>query len=385
MGKDIIEINGLKVFANHGVFDSEKENGQEFKVDIKLFCDLCKPKATDELTDTINYAVVCDLAADFLKNTAYDLIEKAAYELSKELLLRYTNVDLVNIKLHKPNAPLEVEFDDISVNITNNWNEVYIGVGSNMGDKKGNINKALCQLKNDDHFKDVVSTKLIKTKAYGGVEQDDFLNGAVRLKTVYDPFELLDVLHELEKEAGRERSIHWGPRTLDLDILFYENMLIDTEDLKIPHVDMENRYFVLGPLMELCPEKMNPRTCKSISQMYDSLEKSSEGKMKTEDKESEKGKSEEKKDSGKGKSEEKKDSVKNKSGEKKKDPEKKKSAEDKKVPKDKKSAEDKKELKEKKSSEAKKESKEKKSSKDKKESKKKSGEDSKSSKKFKLW
>ncbi len=285
MGKDIIEIKGLKVFANHGVFESEKENGQEFLVDIKLFCDLCKPKATDELNDTINYAAVCDLAADFLKNTAYDLIEKAAYELSKELLMRYRNVDMVNIKLHKPNAPLEVEFEDVSVNITNRWNEAYIAVGSNMGDKKGNIKKALCQLENDDHFKDVVSTKLIKTKAYGGVEQDDFMNGAVRLKTIYDPYELLDVLHELEKEAGRERSIHWGPRTLDLDILFYENMVIDSEDLKIPHVDMENRYFVLAPMMELCPEKMNPRTAKSISQMYDSLkDKPSDNKKKSEDK-----------------------------------------------------------------------------------------------------
>ena len=369
MGKDIIEIKGLKVFANHGVFESEKENGQEFLVDIKLFCDLCKPKATDELSDTINYAVVCDLAADFLKNTAFDLIEKAAYELSKELLTRYRNVDMVNIKLHKPNAPLEVEFEDVSVNITNRWNEAYIGVGSNMGDKKGNIKKALCQLENDDHFKDVVSTKLIKTKPYGGVDQDDFINGAIRLRTVYDPFELLDVLHELEKEAGRERSIHWGPRTLDLDILFYENMLIDSEDLKIPHVDMENRYFVLAPLMELCPEKMNPRTAKSVSQMYESVDKPSEDKKKSDDKKSPDDK---------------------KNSEDKKGSEDKKKQDDKKKSDDKKSSEDKKKAGDKKNSEDKKKSDDKKNIEDKKRSDvekadKKKDKSEKPAKKFKLW
>ncbi|MCR4850455.1 MAG: 2-amino-4-hydroxy-6-hydroxymethyldihydropteridine diphosphokinase [Lachnospiraceae bacterium] len=271
MGTDIIEIRGLKVFANHGVYESEKENGQIFLVDITMLVDLCKPKTTDDLSDTVNYASVCEFAADFLKNTAYDLIEKAAYELSKELLIKYNNIEMVNIKLHKPNAPLEVEFEDVSVSITNKWSEAYVAVGSNMGDKKGNIKKALCQLENDDHVKDFVSSKLIKTKPYGGVEQDDFLNGAVCFKTVYDPYELLDILHELEHEAGRVRSVHWGPRTLDLDILFYDNLLIDSEDLKIPHIDMENRDFVLSPLMELCPEKLNPRTKKTVMEMYNEL------------------------------------------------------------------------------------------------------------------
>ncbi|MCR4788723.1 MAG: 2-amino-4-hydroxy-6-hydroxymethyldihydropteridine diphosphokinase [Lachnospiraceae bacterium] len=278
MGNDIIEINGLKVFANHGVFESEKEKGQEFLVDIKLFCDLCKPKTTDELEDTINYAEVASLTEDFLKNTAFNLIEKAAYELSKELLVRYGNLNMVNIKLHKPNAPIDSKVTDISVNITNRWHEVYIGVGSNMGDKVGNIKKALCQLENDDYFKDVVSTELIRTKPYGGVEQDDFMNGAVCLKTIYNPFELLDILHGLEHDAGRVRSVHWGPRTLDLDILFYENRVIDSEDLIIPHIDMENRLFVLEPLMDLCPDKVNPRTGLSIKTMYKALKKSSKEK-----------------------------------------------------------------------------------------------------------
>lgn len=91
-------------------------------------------------------------------------------------------------------------------------------------------------------------SELLVTKPYGGVEQEDFLNGCLELETLLTPQELLEELHRIEQEAGRERKIHWGPRTLDLDILFYDKELIETEDLIIPHVDLENRYFVLKPL-----------------------------------------------------------------------------------------------------------------------------------------
>ena len=275
MGEDRICIKGLKIFANHGVYEKEKEYGQDFLVDITLYLDLCKPVFTDELSDTINYGEVCEFVADFMKNTAYNLIEKAAYELSKELLLHYGGLKKVDITIHKPNAPVNAKFSDIYVNITNKWNEAFLGIGSNMGDKVGNIKKALCQLQNNDYFREVTCTDLIKTKPYGGVEQDDFENGAVRLLTIYNPFELLEVLHDLEQRSGRVRSIHWGPRTLDLDILFYEDELINSEELKIPHIDMENRFFVLKPMMELCPDKINPRTGLSIKDMYKALKKRS--------------------------------------------------------------------------------------------------------------
>ena len=115
-------------------------------------------------------------------------------------------------------------------------------------------------------------SKLLYTKPYGGVKQEDFLNGAIELETLLTPYELLDFLHELEKEAGRERKIHWGPRTLDLDILFYEDFVSDDPKLTIPHPDMENRLFVLEPLMELCPYYINPINQKSVKQMLKELQ-----------------------------------------------------------------------------------------------------------------
>ena len=110
------------------------------------------------------------------------------------------------------------------------------------------------------------------TEPYGGVEQDIFLNGALKLRTLLTPEELLDRLHELEQAAHRERIVHWGPRTLDLDILLYDQMIIDTPDLHVPHIDMENRDFVLIPLTELAPYYRHPVLNKTISQLLKELQ-----------------------------------------------------------------------------------------------------------------
>ena len=114
-------------------------------------------------------------------------------------------------------------------------------------------------------------SKYLVTEPYGGVEQDEFLNGVLRLRTLLTPEELLDRLHELEAEANRERLIHWGPRTLDLDILFYDNEIIDTPDLHIPHIDMQNRDFVLKPMDEIAPHYRHPVLNKTIHQLLDEL------------------------------------------------------------------------------------------------------------------
>ena len=107
----------------------------------------------------------------------------------------------------------------------------------------------------------------------GEVVQDNFLNGAVSLKTLYEPQELLEVIHEIEAHAKRERKIHWGPRTLDIDILLYENQIIHTEDLMLPHPEMTKRMFVLEPLAAIAPYAVEPITQKTILNLKEELEK----------------------------------------------------------------------------------------------------------------
>ena len=102
-------------------------------------------------------------------------------------------------------------------------------------------------------------------------DQPDFLNGCLRMKTLYYPKELLRELNRIEKEAGRERIIHWGPRTLDLDIIFYDDLISQEDDLCIPHVEMHKRSFVLEPLEEIAPYKRHPGNGKTVRQMLEEL------------------------------------------------------------------------------------------------------------------
>ena len=111
----------------------------------------------------------------------------------------------------------------------------------------------------------------IETAPYGGVEQEPFLNGCLELRTLHTPRELLHLLHKIEREAHRERTIHWGPRTLDLDIIFYDDIVVDTETLTIPHIDMKNRDFVLQPLSQIAPYMRHPVYHKTVAQMWEEL------------------------------------------------------------------------------------------------------------------
>ena len=151
------------------------------------------------------------------------------------------------------------------------WHEVYLAVGSNLGDKNAYIGNGIDELRRIKEIKEVRVSELLVTKPYGGVEQDDFVNGAIALKTLLSPQELLEKLHEIEQHANRERIIHWGPRTLDLDIIFYDKLVYEDENLIIPHIDMQNRDFVLKPLAELCPNYRHPVFGKAVSQLLGEL------------------------------------------------------------------------------------------------------------------
>ena len=115
-----------------------------------------------------------------------------------------------------------------------------------------------------------ISDKIV-TEPYGNVEQDVFLNGVMKIETLLPADELLQILQKVEEHAGRERKIHWGPRTLDLDIIFYDDDIISEDDLIVPHPDMKNRDFVLKPLMQIAPYKLHPVYRKTISDMYTEL------------------------------------------------------------------------------------------------------------------
>ena len=147
-----------------------------------------------------------------------------------------------------------------------NMHTAYVALGSNLGDKEGNLRRALELLEERGVEVMKVST-FICTEPYGVTDQPQFLNGVCQVRTCMEPLELLHTLLDIEQEMGRVRLRHWGERNIDLDLLLYEDVLMDTPELKLPHPDMQNRDFVLLPMAEIAPELKHPTLGKSISEL----------------------------------------------------------------------------------------------------------------------
>lgn len=273
---DEIHIEELEVFANHGVFPEENRLGQKFLISLTMYVDSRIAGKTDCLESSADYGDICRFMTEFTKANPRRLIETAAEDLAEAILIRYNILKGVTLELKKPWAPVGLPLKTVSVKITRFRHTACIGLGSNLGDKKAYLDNAVKALDETKgcHVKKVSSYYV--TEPYGGVEQDDFLNACLILETLFTPEELLKRLHEIEQAAHRERLVHWGPRTLDLDILLYDDAVIETDDLIIPHSEMHLRSFVLQPLCEIAPNKRHPVLKKTVSQLADLLKKESE-------------------------------------------------------------------------------------------------------------
>lgn len=272
---DKIEIRDLEIFANHGVFPEENVLGQKFVVSAVMYTDTRPAGLKDDLSSSINYGEVSHMITEFACKHTYKLLEALAENLAEMLLMNLPLLKKVTLRIEKPWAPVGLPLKTVAVEITRSWHTAYIAFGSNLGDKKEYLDEGIRGLGDTKGCQIETVSEYLVTEPYGGVEQDEFLNGVLKLRTLLPPEELLDRLHELEQEANRERIIHWGPRTLDLDILFYDNEIIDTPDLHVPHIDMENRDFVLKPMAEIAPYFRHPVLNRTISQLLDELEKRS--------------------------------------------------------------------------------------------------------------
>lgn len=270
---DEIRIDNLKIFAHHGVFEHENINGQNFFVNAVLYTDTEKAGTLDSLELSTDYGSVCTLIHETMTQNTFSLIESAAQKTALEILTNFPLVESVDIEVRKPEAPVEMEFESLSVKIHRGWHTAVIALGSNIGDSRKYIENAVEQLGKSEYIKDVKVSDLIVTKPYGYTEQDDFLNGALLCKTVLSPHMLLDFMHSVENSADRTREIHWGPRTLDLDLIFYDDAVIDTPDLTVPHTDMHNRAFVLEPLNSIAPYYRHPVLNLTVSQLFEKLGK----------------------------------------------------------------------------------------------------------------
>ena len=268
---DEIKIRNLEIFANHGVFPEENKLGQKFVVSCTLYLDTRKAGKGDSLEDSVHYGLVAQLIKKEMENHTFALIECVAEHLADIILDFDEKIREVEIEVKKPWAPVGLPLETVSVKIRRFWHTAYIALGSNLGDKQAYLDNAVRELEENENCQVKKVSSYLVTEPYGGVEQDDFLNACLELRTLLDPQELLDELHRVEQLAHRERLIHWGPRTLDLDLLLYDDEVFETDTLIVPHVEMQLRDFVLRPMAEIAPNLRHPVLKKTMTELLRAL------------------------------------------------------------------------------------------------------------------
>lgn len=268
---DEIRIRGLEIFAYHGVYSEEQSKGQNFLINATLYTDTRNAGNNDEIEDTVDYGAICLYMKKYMLSNRKNLLEAISNSMARSILIRFPGVREIDLEIMKPEAPIPLPFETVSVSIHRKWHKAYIAFGSNMGDREGYIEDAISNLGAEETCRVIKVSKYYSSTPYGEVEQDDFINGVLEMETVLYEEELLELLHEEERKAGRTREVHWGPRTLDLDILYYDDVVYESDTLTIPHMDLCNRDFVLKPLSEIAPYFRHPLIGKTSLEMLEDL------------------------------------------------------------------------------------------------------------------
>lgn len=249
---DKITLARMEFDGHTGCLDFEKTNGQKFIVTLELFVDRIEGCYTDELADTVNYADIYEVTKKVVTADDGNLIERLAQKISDAVLDADKRIAKVSVTVSKPQAPVEGVFETMAITIERCRKEfVVLSIGSNIGDREENIlaaEKALEALPGVSGFK---RASLYETEPVGYEDQPYFLNTCVGFYTDIDPYVLLEKIHAIEHSLHRTREIHWGPRTIDIDIIFYGDRVMMSQDLTIPHPRWSQRSFVTIPLSDI--------------------------------------------------------------------------------------------------------------------------------------
>ena len=148
----------------------------------------------------------------------------------------------------------------------------FIAMGANLGERENTIRAALARLDAHAAVEVEAVSDLVETTPVGGPPQPNYVNAAARLKTNLAPLALLELLHRTESHFGRRRTRRWGPRTLDLDLLLYDHVALDTPEITLPHPRMHERLFVLEPLAQVGPDAVHPTSGRTVRELLAALE-----------------------------------------------------------------------------------------------------------------
>ena len=289
---DQIAVQGIRVKGYHGVLETERE-GQVFFADIVVHVNSRTAASRDDVAHTVNYSDMADRTAEVLAGLPRQLIEAVAERIARTLL-EMEGVECVDVTVHKPHAPLHVEFKDVSVTIRRDrsdgslWADKRIGssagesddplgtgtnpvrddmdvrpdqpvgallaLGGNLNDVESTFRAALAELHRVPGIQVQSVSPLVRTAPEGGTDQPDYLNAVARVQTSLSPRELLGACNGIEVLHGRDRSVPGSARTLDLDIISYDGVTGETDDLTLPHPRAHQRGFVMLPWSHMEPD-----------------------------------------------------------------------------------------------------------------------------------
>ena len=182
-----------------------------------------------------------------------------------------SSLNVIKVFLKKPWAPVRKHLDTVEIMIERKRHKVYIGLGSNIGDKEKYLKEAINKISIEKNIEIGKQSSFITTKPWGYLDQEDFLNAVIEIETIIEPEELMDLLLKIEEELDRERTIKWGPRTIDLDIIMYDDLISSDEKVILPHPRMHEREFVLKSLNEIAPYLMHPVLNKRMFTLLEEL------------------------------------------------------------------------------------------------------------------
>ena len=264
-------IRDLELFGFHGVFEEEKRLGQKFVLSFELDLDLKSAGKTGDLMKSVHYGELCEKIEEEFKRKNYELIETVALNLADFILNEYKIIRGVKVFLKKPWAPIKKHLDTVEIMIERRRHKAYISLGSNIGNKEEYLQEAINKISAEKNIEIIRQSSFITTKPWGYLEQEDFLNCAIEIETILEAEELMDLLLKIEDELGRKRTMKWGPRTIDLDIIMYDSIISSNEKVILPPPRMHEREFVLKPLNEIVPYLMHPVLNKRIFTLLEEL------------------------------------------------------------------------------------------------------------------
>lgn len=250
-----VAVEGVRVHGKHGVFEHEKDEGHDFLVDVDMSVDTRSAGRDDALERSVSYADAATIVEEVVSGESVDLIETLAERIAQRVLAHHALVREVSVCVHKPSAPIPQPFADARVRITRRADPVraFVALGSNLGDSEDFLAGALAALARIPETRLVAASRVFETDPVSDIDQDAYLNAACLIETSLSPWQLLDSLHEIENAARRTRTLRWGPRTLDLDLVTWGAFTCDDEQLTLPHPRAHERAFVLVPVLDIDP------------------------------------------------------------------------------------------------------------------------------------